>query len=198
MKLVVLISGSGSNLQAILDAVSAGDLDALVTLVVSNRKAAYGLTRAQQAGVPTLVFPLKPYSDAGRPREAYDIDLAGQIAPYQPDVIVLAGWMHVLSPTFLDCFPGRVINLHPALPGTFPGTHAIERAFEAYQRGKIAQSGCMVHRVVPELDAGPVIAERVVPFKPGDTPADYEARMHVAEHALIVEALRRCAAALHA
>jgi len=198
MQLVVLISGSGSNLQAILDAISAGDLDARVALVVSNRKAAYGLTRAEGAGVPTLYFPLKPYSDARRPREAYDADLADRIAPYRPDRVVLAGWMHVLSPAFLDCFPGRVINLHPALPGTLPGTHAIQRAFEAYQRGEIAESGCMVHTVVPELDAGPVIAERVVPFQSGDTLDAYQARMHDAEHRLIVEALRRCADTLHA
>lgn len=193
MRLVVLISGNGSNLQAILDAISAGDLEAQVDLVVSNKKAAYGLTRAEQAGIPTLYFPLKPYSEAGRPREAYDAALAGQIAPYQPDRIVLAGWMHVLSPAFLDCFPGQVINLHPALPGAFAGIHAIERAFEAYQRGEISQSGCIVHTVIPELDAGPVIAERVVPFQPGDTLAAYEARMHAAEHILLVESLRRCA-----
>jgi formyltetrahydrofolate-dependent phosphoribosylglycinamide formyltransferase len=190
MRLVVLISGNGSNLQAILDATRAGHLPAEVVLVVSNRKAAYGLTRAAQAGVPTLYFSLKPYTDAGKPREDYDADLAAQVAPYRPDRIMLAGWMHVLSPAFLDCFPGKVINLHPALPGTFPGTHAIERAFEAYQRGEIAGSGCMVHVVVPEMDAGPVIAQRVVPFQPGDTLDAYEARMHAAEHALVVEALR--------
>lgn len=193
MRLVVLISGSGSNLQAILDATRSGELKAEVVLVVSNHKAAYGLTRAAEAGVPTLYFPLKPYSDAGRPRAEYDADLARQIMSSQPDQIMLAGWMHVLSPAFLDCFPNQVINLHPALPGAFPGVHAIERAFEAFQRGEISQSGCMVHRVVPELDAGPVIAQRVVPFQTDDTLDDYEARMHAAEHELVVEALRICA-----
>jgi len=193
MRLVVLISGSGSNLQAILDATRSGELKAEVVLVVSNHKAAYGLTRAAEAGVPTLYFPLKPYSDAGRPRAEYDADLARQIMSSQPDQIMLAGWMHMLSPAFLDCFPNQVINLHPALPGAFPGVHAIERAFEAFQRGEISQSGCMVHRVVPELDAGPVIAQRVVPFQTDDTLDDYEARMHAAEHELVVEALRICA-----
>lgn len=193
MRLAVLISGNGSNLQAIIDAIAAGKLDAEIGLVASNRKAALGLTRAENAGIETLYFPLKPYSDANRPREEYDAELANKIAPYQPDRIVLAGWMHVFTPAFLDQFPSQVINLHPALPGTFAGAHAIERAFEAWERGEIAESGCMVHTVVSELDAGPVIAEQVVPFETGDTLDSYEARMHVAEHGLIVEALRRCA-----
>ncbi len=189
-RLVVLLSGSGSNLQAILDACAGGHLAAQVVLVVSNRKAAYGLTRAAQAGVPTLYVPLKPYTDAGKSRAQYDADLAAQLVPFQPDLIVLAGWMHVFSPAFLSCFAGKVINLHPALPGMFPGTHAIERAYDAWRRGEIAHSGCMVHFAVPEVDAGPVIARRIVPFQPGDTAEAYEARMHAAEHELIVEAIR--------
>jgi folate-dependent phosphoribosylglycinamide formyltransferase PurN len=104
---------------------------------------------------------------------------------------VLAGWMHVLSPAFLDRFPGRVINLHPALPGTFPGVEAIRRAYEANQRGEIGESGCMVHYAVPEVDAGAVIAQARVPFIAGETLADFEARMHTAEHRLIVEAIGR-------
>src|SRR5579885_1885203 len=130
-KLVILISGSGTNLQAILDAISAKQLAAEVSLVISNRKAAYGLVRAEQAGVPTLYFPLKPYLDQNLGRERYDLDLAAKIQPYAPDLIVLAGWMHVLSARFLEQFPDRVINLHPALPGTFPGTEAIHRTFDA-------------------------------------------------------------------
>lgn len=189
-RLVVLISGTGTNLQAILDACAGGALPAQVALVVSNRKAAYGLVRAAQAGVPTLYFPLKPYVDAGKSRPQYDADLAAQVASYEPDLIVLAGWMHVFSPAFLAPFAGRVINLHPALPGMFPGTHAIERAYDAWRRGEIAHSGCMVHLVVPEVDAGPVIAQRIVPFQPDDTLETYEARMHAAEHELIIEAIR--------
>jgi formyltetrahydrofolate-dependent phosphoribosylglycinamide formyltransferase len=187
----VLISGSGSNLQALIDAVAGGRLSAKIALVVSNRKAAYGLERAAQAGIETLYFPLKPYTEAGRSRADYDADLAARIALYQPALIVLAGWMHILSPAFLDRFPGRVINLHPALPGMFPGTDAIRRAFEACQRREIAFSGCMVHYAVPEVDAGAVIVQAVVPYQPGDTLADFEARMHRAEHLLIVEAVQR-------
>lgn len=185
-RIVVLISGSGSNLQALIDA----DLPAQIVLVVSNRRAAYGLERAATAGIPTLYFPLKPYTDAGRPRADYDAALAAQIAAHQPDLIVLAGWMHIFSAAFIDQFPGRIINLHPALPGAFPGMDAITRAFEAYGRGEIAHTGCMIHQVIPELDAGPVVDQVVVPIHPDDTLAALEARLHEAEHALIVRAVR--------
>jgi len=195
-RLIVCVSGSGSNLQAILDAVADGRLPAEVVLVVSNRKAALGLARPEQAGVPTLYFPLKPYTDAGRGRTAYDTDLAERLAAQRPDLVVLAGWLHIFSPVFLGRFPGQVINLHPALPGAFPGLHAIERAFAAYQRGEIAHSGCMIHYVIPEVDAGEVIAQAIVPIEPGDTLDTFEARMHAAEHQLIVAALRQlCGAA---
>lgn len=191
MRLAVLISGSGSNLQAIIDAIEARMLDAHIALVVSNRREAFGLQRAAQAGIETLYYPRKPYNDAGRSREAYDADLAAAISPYEPELIVLAGWMHILSPAFLDPFRDRVINLHPALPGTFPGTDGIGRAYEAFQRGEITHSGCMIHYAIPELDAGPVIVQEIVPIESGDTLADFEARMHTAEHRIIVEAIRR-------
>lgn len=187
-KLVVLISGSGTNLQALIDATQSGVLDAEIALVVSNRKAAYGLTRAEQANIPTLYFPLKPYLDAGKSRAEFDADLAQAIQPYVPDCVVLAGWMHVLSPAFLDHFPNGVINLHPALPGQFAGTHAIDRAYEAFQAGEITQTGCMVHYVIPEVDAGPVIAQAVISIQPDDTLETLEEKMHAAEHELIVRA----------
>ncbi len=195
-RLAILISGSGSNLQAILDAVEAGTITAVPTLVVSNRKKAYGLIRAENAGVPTAYFPFKPYREAGKPRAEYDADLAELIRPYQPDLIILAGWMHILSAAFLDPFPNRVINLHPALPGQFAGTHAIQRAYEAYQRGEITQTGCMVHLTIPEVDAGPVLAQAEVPILPSDTVADLEARMHQTEHQLLVTAVQSFLAAL--
>jgi folate-dependent phosphoribosylglycinamide formyltransferase PurN len=98
--------------------------------------------------------------------------------------------MHILSPAFLRQFANRVINLHPALPGQFDGTHAIERAFDAYRRGEIEHSGCMVHLAIPEVDAGPVVAQRSVPILPEDTLEDFATRMHAAEHELIVEAVQ--------
>jgi formyltetrahydrofolate-dependent phosphoribosylglycinamide formyltransferase len=177
-------------LQAVLDAIEDGKITAVPSLVVSNRKDAYGLVRAEKAGVPTAYFPFKSYRDEGQSREAYDADLAAVIRPYQPDLIVLAGWMHILSAAFLDHFPTKVINLHPALPGQFAGTHAIQRAYEAYQRGEITHTGCMVHVTIPEVDAGPVIAQAEVPILPTDSLADLEARMHRAEHEVLVTAVR--------
>jgi formyltetrahydrofolate-dependent phosphoribosylglycinamide formyltransferase len=189
-RIVVLISGSGTNLQALIDGVDAGEIPAEICLVVSNRKKAFGLERAAQAGIPTSYFPLKPFQAAGKSREAYDADLAELVLAQKPDLVVLAGWMLVLSPAFLRRFPNQVINLHPALPGQFAGTHAIDRAYEAYQRGEITHSGCMVHVVIPEVDAGPVIATAEVSIFPDDSLPDFETRMHEAEHVLIVKATK--------
>jgi formyltetrahydrofolate-dependent phosphoribosylglycinamide formyltransferase len=188
-RLVVLISGSGSNLQALIDAIQQGTLNAEIALVVSNRKEAYGLVRAQNAGIRTAYLPFKPYREQGR--EAYDSALAELIEPAAPDLIVLAGWMHILTPVFLMHFPNRVINLHPALPGAFPGINAIQRSFEAYQQGNVTQGGVMVHYVIPEVDAGEVIVQEGVPIQPDDTLATFEARLHQVEHRLLVEAVRR-------
>lgn len=189
-RVVVFISGSGTNLQALIDAVQEGALEAEIVLVVSNRKAAYGLERAKRAGIETLYKPLGPYRERDGGREQYDRDLAAKIAGYEPDLIVLAGWMLILGPLLLDRFPARVINLHPALPGEFAGTNAIERAFAAFQRGEITHSGCMVHYAVPEVDAGKVIAQTIVPIHAEESMAQFEERMHQAEHRLIVEATR--------
>ncbi|BAL99431.1 MULTISPECIES: phosphoribosylglycinamide formyltransferase [Caldilinea] len=191
-RLAVLISGNGSNLQAIIDAIRIKALDAEIVVVVSNRKNAFGLVRAEKAGIPTRYFPLKPYTDAGRPRSEYDADLAQLVAEYRPDWVVLAGWMHILSKAFLERFPYRVVNLHPALPGQFPGAHAIEDAFAAFQCGEIKQTGCMVHLVPDEaVDAGPVIGVAEVPIYRTDTLETLTERMHQAEHRLIVQALQR-------
>ena len=190
-RLAVFISGHGSNLQALIDAIAAGQLEARIVLVVSNRRAAEGLVRAEGADIPTLYFPLKPYREAGRSRAEYDADLARQVAAYRPDLIVLAGWMHIFSPAFLDRFPQRVLNLHPALPGQFAGARAIERAYEAFQRGEINHTGVMVHRVVPEVDAGPVIAAAETPIYQTDSLADLEERIHAVEHRLLIEAVRQ-------
>jgi formyltetrahydrofolate-dependent phosphoribosylglycinamide formyltransferase len=191
MRLIVLISGSGSNLQALIDAIAARELDAQIVRVVSNRKAAFGLERAARHGIPTLYAPLKPYTDAGRPRAEYDADLAALIAPDQPGLVVHAGWMHIFTPAFLDRFPGRVINLHPALPGVMAGKDSLRGTFDAVRRGEQMPTGCMVHRVIPEVDAGEVIDTMAVPVLPVDALDDFAARMHAAEHALLVRAVRR-------
>jgi len=189
-RIVVMVSGGGTNLQALIDAVESGALPAQIALVVSNRRDAYALQRAEQQGIPSLYFPLKPYTNAGRTRADYDADLASEIAKSEPDLIVLAGWMHVLSPAFLEHFPNQMINLHPALPGEFPGANAIDRAFAAFCADEINISGCMVHYVIPEVDAGEVIASAAVPFLKADTLDSYAERLHAAEHQLLVYATR--------
>lgn len=186
-KLVVLISGNGSNLQAILDACAANELPASVAAVISNRVDAYGLTRAQNAGVPAIHFPKLP----GESRRDYDTRLAEQVTRYQPDYIILAGWMRLLTSAFLDRFPNRVINLHPALPGTFPGMHAIERAYESWQRGEIHRSGVMVHLVPDEgVDDGPVLATQEIFFQEGESLEQFEVRVHAVEHKLLVTTIK--------
>ncbi len=185
-RLVVLVSGHGSNLQAILDACASGELRAQVVAVISDRPGAYGLERARRAGVPALAQPKLKAQD----RRAYDAELAELVASYQPDWIVLAGWMRLLSTAFLSRFPGRVVNLHPALPGAFPGIHVIERAHAAFGRGEISHTGVMVHLVPDEgVDSGPLLAQCEVPIFPGETLEQLEARIHAAEHTLLVQAL---------
>ena len=191
-RLAVLVSGGGTNLQAILDAIEGGTLVAEVVVVASNRADAYGLERARRAGVPTLVDEWRPARAVGHSREEYDAALAEALLDYQPDWVVLAGWMHLLSMAFLRHFPGRVINLHPALPGQFPGLRAIERGWGAYQRGEVDEVGIMIHLVPDEgIDDGPVLASEVIPIEESDTFPRFEARLHAAEHRLLVEVLAR-------
>jgi phosphoribosylglycinamide formyltransferase 1 len=185
-RLVVLISGNGSNLQAILDACASGNLPASVVSVISNKENAYGLTRAHKAGVEAKYFP----KQENESRRDYDARLADYVSTCLPDYVTLAGWMRLLTSAFLNQFPNRVINLHPALPGMFPGTHAIERAFEAYQRGEIDHTGVMVHLVPDEgVDNGPVLATEIVPIHSTDTLESLEARIHQTEHRLLVQTL---------
>ena len=186
-RIVVLASGSGTNLQVVLDATTSGVLRADVVAVVSNNPGAYALTRADAGGVATVA--LAPRS--GEERESYDARLANTVASFEPDFIVLAGWMRLLSMAFLSRFAQRVINLHPALPGEFPGTHAIERALQAAQRLSLRRTGVMVHFVPDEgVDDGPLIASAEVPIAADDTLESLSARVHEAEHELLVEALR--------
>ncbi|KAF9209177.1 hypothetical protein BGZ49_005964 [Haplosporangium sp. Z 27] len=187
-RVVVLISGTGSNLQALIDAVKNGTLKAEIPLVISNRSKVYGLTRAEEAGIPTKVLALKPYTTAGKTRDEYDSDLAQLIVEAKPDLVVLAGFMHILSPTFLDQFPSTpLINLHPALPKQFDGAKAIERAFEAYKNGEIKHTGVMVHRVIQEVDGGEPLLVKEVEIKPEDDLAALQERIHSVEHVLIVQ-----------
>ena len=209
-RLVVMASGAGTNLGAILDAIAEGRLDAEVAAVIINRRGAGARLRAERAGVLVHYRPLAPYREQARPtaghmagtaseetawsrtadRRRYDADLAELAAAADPDLVVLAGWMHLLSSSFLERFPNRVINLHPALPGRFPGADAIADAWEAYEAGGISRTGAMVHYVPDEgVDDGPPVASVEVPIGPGDTFEALCQRIHEAEHDLIVSAI---------
>jgi formyltetrahydrofolate-dependent phosphoribosylglycinamide formyltransferase len=167
-------------------------LPAEVVAVISDRQVAFALERARNHQIPVKHHPWKPYQEADRTRQEYDADLAALVATYQPDYVVLAGWMRLLTMNFLEPYSMQVINLHPALPGTFPGTHAIERAFEAFQRDEIEHTGVMVHFVPDEgVDDGPVIAQEIVPIQATDTVEALEERIHAVEHRLLVAALNQ-------
>jgi formyltetrahydrofolate-dependent phosphoribosylglycinamide formyltransferase len=186
MRIVVLISGNGSNLQALIDACASGRIAGEIVQVISNRKAAFGLTRAAEAGIETAYFRFQRQHDD---RGVYDRQLADHIGNLRPDLIVLAGWMHILGPVFLDRFPRRVINLHPALPGEFPGKQAVVDAWLAFEAGRITRTGIMVHEVVPEIDAGPVLATAEVPILATDSIDDLYQRIHATEHRVLVDAV---------
>jgi phosphoribosylglycinamide formyltransferase-1 len=185
-RIAVLASGSGSNLQAIVDACRAGHLAASVVLVVSDRADAFALERATAADIPCAHLARRD----DEPRRGYDARLADLVETAAPDVVVLAGWMRILTMSFLARFPGRVVNLHPALPGELPGVDAIGRAWEECQRGERTETGVMVHLVPDEgVDDGPVLGTATVPIEPDDTLAALTERVHRAEHRLLVEVL---------
>lgn len=183
---MVLASGNGSNLQAILDACAGGRLAAQVVAVVSDRSSALALGRAAEAGVPSVHVGRLD----GEARPDYDARLADIVAGFSPDVVVLAGWMRILTTAFLGWFPERVVNLHPARPGELPGTHAIERAWQEALAGERTTTGVMVHLVPDEgVDDGPVLATEDVAILPDDTLDRLTARIHAVEHRLLVDTL---------
>jgi phosphoribosylaminoimidazole-succinocarboxamide synthase len=184
MRIVVLVSGNGTNLQAVIDACASKLLPASVVHVFSNREGVLALKRARAAHIPTTCLLWEKKKEN---REAYDKRLAILIQKQQPTLIVLAGWMHLLSKAFLCQFNGnQIINLHPALPGTFAGAHAIQDAFGTYG---LTESGVMVHTVVEEMDAGQTIAQLTVPRFQSDTLHIFEARIHAAEKIVLVNAI---------
>jgi phosphoribosylglycinamide formyltransferase-1 len=185
-RLVVMVSGSGSNLQAIIDACAREALHAEVVAVVSNKADVFALQRADAAGVPAVHVGVHP----GEERSDYDARLADVVAGFDPDLVVLAGWMRILTMSFLGWFPNRVVNLHPALPGELPGTGAIERAWDEAVAGERTRTGVMVHLVPDEgVDDGPVLGTATVDI---DTSAGFEhfaQLVHATEHRLLVDTL---------
>ncbi|KAK9360070.1 formyl transferase [Lipomyces starkeyi] len=202
LQILVLISGSGTNLQALIDSVagkSSPQIDAEIASVISSSPTAYGLTRARNADIPTIVHDLQQYykdvckDDKDRRRQmrkTFNVDLAQKVLNIAPDLIVCAGWMLILSPSFLNPISAKgipIINLHPALPGQFDGINAIERAWEAGQRGQITKGGVMIHRVIKEVDQGEPLVVKELELKKEETLEEYEDRVHAAEHIAIVE-----------
>lgn len=194
-RITVLISGNGTNLQALIDACSAATIpDAQIVRVISDRKAAYGLIRATGAGIPTyyhnFVRYKKEHEDVTKAREMYDQALAEIVRADKPDLVVCAGWMRVLSPAFLESVAGTgvpVINLHPALPGQYNGTDAIGRAYEDFQHGKIDKTGIMIHYVITEVDMGEPILVKDIGIRKDESLEDLEQRIHKIEWVAIVE-----------
>jgi len=198
-RLVVMVSGNGTNLQALIDAVEKDIVQASIVLVLSSKIDAHALKRAGDAGIPTLAIPCRrdPGLGSVESRKMYDRKIAEAILPYNPDYIFLLGWMRILGREFTSCFPGKIVNLHPALPGAFPGTHAIERAWDACARGEIGESGVMTHLVPDEgVDSGPVIDFERVAMRIDESLDAFEARMHSVEHALVVRTAARLVSAL--
>ena len=186
LQLGVLVSGVGSNLQAILDAISAGTLNAQVKVVIANRPGALALERARAAGVPALTIPHKDFAS----REAFDRALVFALREANVNWVVLAGFMRVLTPEFLGAFQGRIINIHPSLLPSFPGVEATKQALDY----GVKLTGCTVHFVDQGVDSGKIIAQRAVPVEPGDDLTSLGARVHAAEHELFVHVLREIAA----
>jgi phosphoribosylglycinamide formyltransferase-1 len=176
LKIAVLISGSGSNLQALIDAVASGTMKAEISGVLSNRADAYGLVRAQQHGIPTTVISHGDFPG----RDAFDQALIRQLQAWDSDLVVLAGFMRILTPAFVEHFEGRLLNIHPSLLPRHKGLHTHRRALEAGDH----EHGCSVHFVTAELDGGPVIAQARVPVHPDDTEAALTERVHKSEHLL--------------
>jgi phosphoribosylglycinamide formyltransferase-1 len=182
IRLVVLISGRGSNLQAILDQASSGELPVEVAAVISNRPGVHGLERARRAGVPALELDHKLFAD----RPEFEAALIDLIDHYRPDLVILAGFMRVLTPGFTEHYQGRIFNIHPSLLPKFRGLHTHERAIAAGE----TVHGASIHFVTAELDGGPVIVQARVPVLPDDDPDTLAARVLEREHRLYPQAIR--------
>jgi phosphoribosylglycinamide formyltransferase-1 len=186
IKLGVLISGSGTNLQAIIDAIAEGSLDATIEVVISSRPSAKGLKRAAEAGIPTMALSKEVYASP----ETADEVIASTLRQHEVDYVVMAGYMRKVGPAILLTFPNAVLNLHPALLPSFPGAHAIDEAFDY----GVKVTGVTVHLANAEYDRGPIIAQRPVAVEEGWGRDQLEAAIHETEHELYPEVLRWLAA----
>lgn len=175
-RIVILISGSGTNMQAIVEACQAGRVAGEVVAVISNKDGVAGLDKAAAAGIPIAVLSHRDYPT----REAYDADLQQLIDGYQPDLVVLAGFMRILTPAITRHYHGRMLNIHPSLLPKYKGVNTHQRVLDAGDE----EHGVSVHFVTEELDGGPVVLQAKVPVFAGDTAADLQQRVHTQEHAI--------------
>ena len=182
MELGVLISGSGTNLQSIIDNIATGSLDAHIALVVSSNPTAYGLQRAQEAGIPILAMEVSDYEDA----DAADAKIVAALQQAGVEYVAMAGYMRMVRRPLLEAFPNRIINLHPTLLPSFAGAHGIADAFNY----GVKITGITVHFANADMDAGPIIAQQVVEVREDDTEETLEERIHAAEHQLYPQVLQ--------
>ena len=185
VRVVVLLSGTGTLLQALLDATQDADYPVRIVAVGTDRPGVEGLARAERANVPGFVVRLADHAD----RDAWDVALADAVEAYQPDLVVSAGFMKIVGPAFLDRFAGRMINTHPALLPAFPGAHAVQDAV-AYG---VKVTGCTVHLVDKGVDTGPILAQQPVVVEPGEQAEELHARIKAVERRLLVEVVARLA-----
>lgn len=174
--IVVLISGSGSNLQAIIDAIASGQIHGRIAAVVSNKAEAFGLQRAKAVGIPQIVIQHNQYDN----REQFDAAMMKAIDAYTPDLIVLAGFMRILTPTFVRHYQGRLFNIHPSLLPKYKGLNTHQRALDSGE----TQHGCTVHFVTEELDGGPLAIQAPIDIRPTDTAESLQQRVHHSEHTI--------------
>ena len=186
MRILVLVSGTGSNLQAVIDAVKSGELDVEIAAVGSDREGTYGVERASEAGLETFVVNFNSFPT----RAEWDEALTARVASYAPDVVVSSGFMRIVSAEFIDAFHGRYLNTHPALLPSFPGAHGVRDAL-AYG---VKVTGCTVHWADAGMDTGPIIAQEAVAIEDADTEDTLHERIKVVERRLLVSTLASLAA----
>jgi phosphoribosylglycinamide formyltransferase-1 len=187
MRIVVLVSGTGSNLQAVIDAVKSGELDVEIAAVGADREGTFGVERSAEAGLETFVVNFNSFPT----RAEWDAALTEKVASYSPDVVVSSGFMRIVSPEFIDTFHGKYLNTHPALLPAFPGAHGVRDAM-AYG---VKVTGCTVHWADAGVDTGPIIAQEAVVVEPGDTEESLHERIKVVERRLLIQTLADLAAA---
>jgi phosphoribosylglycinamide formyltransferase 1 len=181
----IMASGSGSNFEAVARAIENGDLHAKIAVLIHNKPDIQAIDRAQKRGIPTVFLDHRNYAT----RAELDRAIVATFQAYQVECVVMAGWMRVITQVLIDAFPDRLINIHPSLLPSFPGIHAIEQALAA----KVKITGCTVHLVSLEVDAGPILVQAAVPVLPNDTSETLHTRVQIQEHLILPQAIGRLA-----